>query len=112
MKDPKSNVRYLGFQALPNGSRKLDFSFARRDRSLQMISVRASHDLFIGPGHMAIQECVAICYETLKSHIAGCSDVFPTSINLTPADVAQHRKPSKGAGRKSSPYTKSGIGDS
>lgn len=101
MKDPKSSVRYLGFHALPNGSRRLDFSFARPDRSVQMISIEATHDLF-GPGHMAIQDCVGICYETLKGRIAGGSEAFPASIRLTPADIAQHRRPSKGSAQRKS----------
>ena len=94
MGDPKSNVRYLGFHPLPDGSRRLDFSFSLPDKSLRLISVEASHDLFTGPDHMAIQECVGICYEALKFRVPGYSEFCPASITLTPADVAQHRKPS------------------
>jgi hypothetical protein len=103
MKVSKASVRYLGFQALLNGSRRLDFSFAHPDRSVQTVSVEAACDLFSGPDHMAIQECVGICYETLKSRIAGCLDVFPESITLTPDDIARHRKPAKGAGNRRKP---------
>jgi hypothetical protein len=100
MKDPKSTVRYLGFQAFPDGSRQFDFSFSRPDASLQMICVKAPFDLFSGPGHMAIQECAGICYETLKCRIVGCLGTVPPSISLTSADVAQHRKPAKIVGRR------------
>ena len=103
MKDPNPTVRYLGFQALPDGSRRFDFSFSRPDASLQMISVKAPFDLFSGPGHMAIQECAGICYETLKCLVVGCSGTFPASITLTSADVAQHRKPAKAAGSRPNP---------
>lgn len=95
MRDPSSSVRYLGYRPMPNGSRRLDFSFVRQDQSVRFISVDASKDLFIGPEHMAIQECVGICYETLKFRVAGCSDELPNSINLTPTDVAQHRHQGK-----------------
>jgi hypothetical protein len=47
MMDPKSTVRYLGFQALKDGS--LDAS--------KLIPVGASYDLFSGPNQIAIQEC-------------------------------------------------------
>jgi hypothetical protein len=100
MKDPNPTVRYLGFQALPDGSRRFDFSFLRSDASLQMISVKAPFDLFSGPSHMAIQECAGICYETLKCRIVGCLGTVPPSISLTSADVAQHRRPAKIAGRR------------
>ena len=99
MKDPKSTVRYLGFQVLLDGTRRLDFSFCRRDASLQLISIEAPNDLFSGAEHMAIQECAGICYETLKC-VVGCSETVPAFIRLTPADVAQHRKPAKTAGRR------------
>lgn len=102
MKDPKSTVRYLGFHALLDGSRRFDFSFSRRDASLQLISIEAPYDLFSGPDHMAIQECAGICYETLKC-VVGCSETVPASIKLTSADVAQHRKPAKAAGRRPNP---------
>jgi hypothetical protein len=99
MRDPAASIRYVGFHALSNGGRRLDFTFARADKSLQMVSVEASRDLFSGPGHMAIQECAGICYETLKCRVAGESEGFPHAIKLTPADVAQHRKSTGGPGR-------------
>jgi len=99
MKDPKSTVRYLGFQALKDGSRRFDFSFSGADASLKLISVEAPNDLFSGPGHIAIQECAGICYETLKC-LVDCSGTVPASISLTSADVAQHRRPAKTAGRQ------------
>jgi len=100
MKEPKVSVRYLGFQSMSDGSRRLDFSFSGPDASQYVISVDASHDLFAGPGHMSIQECPGICYETLKCHVAGYSATVPVSISLTSADVAQHRKTGKAVGRR------------
>src|SRR5947208_16424065 len=99
MKDPKSTVRYIGFEVLKDGSRRFDFSFAGRDASLQTISVKAPHGLFSGPDHMAIQECAGICYETLKCRVVGASGIVPVSISLTSADIAQHRKLPKTAAR-------------
>ena len=99
MKDPKSTIRYLGFQALKDGSRRFDFSFSASDASLKLISVEAPHDLFSGPNHIAIQECAGICYETLKCRVVGCTGTVPASINLTAADVAKHRRPMKAGGR-------------
>jgi hypothetical protein len=95
MKDPKSSVRYLGFQALKDGSRRFDFSFSGPDASSTLISVEAPYDLFSGPNHIAIQECAGICYETVKCRVIGCSGTAPAAISLTSADVAQHRRPAK-----------------
>lgn len=100
MKDPKSTIRYLGFQALSDGGRRFDFSFTRPDASLQSISVKAASELFFGPNHMAIQECAAICLATLKTRVLGTAVTVPASIKLTSEDVAQHRKPGKTSGRR------------
>jgi hypothetical protein len=100
MKDPKITVRYLGFYTLTDGGRGFDFSFSGPDLSQHLISVEAPHDLFAGPDHMFIQECPSICYETLKCYLAGCSAMVPVSISLTPADVAQYRKPRKSVGHR------------
>ena len=99
MRDPKSNIRYVGFQALSNGSRRFDFSFTQADGSLHMISVEAGRTFFSGPDQVALQECAGICYETLKCQVAGHSDRLPRSVSLTAADVAQHRKVGKVRGR-------------
>jgi hypothetical protein len=100
MKEPKVIIRYLGFQTMSDGSRRLDFSFSGRDACQHVISVEASHDLFAGPDHMSIQECPGICYETLKCHIAGCSTTVPACIRLSSADVGQHRRSGKTVGRR------------
>jgi len=103
MKDPAASLRYIGFKAHSDGGRRLNFSFARPDKTLQLISVEAPQNLFSGPHQMAIQECAGICYETLKCVVADCSDVFPASICLTASDVAKHRKPSKTSGHPRTP---------
>jgi hypothetical protein len=100
MKAPKFTVRYLGFQALKDGSRRFDFSFSGPDASLKLISVEASWDIFSGPNQIAIQECPGICFETLKCRVIGCSGTVPDAITLTSADVAQHRRLAKIAGRR------------
>src|SRR5947208_15073294 len=100
MKDPKVTVRYLGFQALSDGSRRFDFSFSRSDSYLQLISVRAPYLLFSGPNHVAIQECAGICYETLTWRVVGCCGIVSVSISLTPGEIAHHRKLRKTAVRR------------
>ena len=97
MKEPKISVRYLGFHAMSDGSRRFDFSFSGPDASQHVVSVDAPHALFAGPDHMSIQECPGICYEALKCHVAGSSSTVPVLINLTSADIALHRKLGKTA---------------
>jgi hypothetical protein len=103
MKDPKTTLRYMGFRTLPSGARCLDFSFAVSQTDRQQITVEATEDLFSGPERMALQECAGICYETLKYRVIGCFVTVPSTISLTSADVSQHRKHEKAAGRTARP---------
>jgi len=100
MKEGKYTVRYLGFHALSDGGRGFEFAFSRSNADLQLVSVEASLSLLSGPGHMAIQECAGICYETLKCLVANGSETMPASISLTSEDVAQHRKQARPNGRR------------
>ena len=103
MRDPKSSVRYLGCETLPDGGRRLDFSFAGVNNPVRYISVKASADLFSGPDHLSIQECTGICFETVKYRVVGEREAIPDSIKLTSSDIAQHRKPEKTTRRRTTP---------
>jgi len=95
MNDHKSTIRYLGYRALPDGGRGFDFSFALGSAKATMITIDAPMSFFQGPDHIAIQEAAGICYETLKFRIQTEEAVPPERFDLTPADVAQHRRAGK-----------------
>ena len=95
LKDPKSTLGHLAFQALDHGSGGLEFSFSGPDPAQKRISVETPHDLFSGPENIATQECADIYYLILKRRVIGRSRTVPASINLTSADVARHRRPVK-----------------
>jgi hypothetical protein len=100
MNDSKSIVRYLGYRSLPGGGRGFDFSFAHGGAKPTMITIDASPAFFQGPDRIAIQEASGICYETLKHRIQRDSACPPGHFDLTPADVAQHRKITKAFGSR------------
>jgi len=100
MKDPSASVRYLGFRSTPGGGRQLDFTFTGPGASTESITVKISSDLLVGPDHMTLQECAAICFETLKGRLVGGNAGLPSSIKLTPEDISQHRKLGKTPGRR------------
>jgi len=90
VKADKLTIRYLGFELLAGGGRKLNFSIAQGTEDLQTVCVEAHRDLFSGPVHMAIQECAGICCETIRRCI-GSEDRLPTRLQLTAADVSEFR---------------------
>jgi hypothetical protein len=102
MKAAKSTLRYIGFHALKDGARTLEFSLSGRDGSVKFISVETPVDLFSGPDRISIQECAGICYETLKCRFGESIDAIPNTISLTSADVVEHRKSGKSTRRNHS----------
>lgn len=99
MKD-KATVRYVGYRTLADGGRGFDFSVALTGEESKLITIEASAALFQGPGRIAIQEGAGICYETLRSRIDADPTIPPQAFSLNLADVAQHRKTTRPAGRR------------
>jgi len=94
MKDPKSTVRYLGFQALKDGSRRFDFSFSGPglpETDLRRPPVR--YPLWTKPyRETGVRRHLL---RDVKCRVIGCSGTVPHVIGLTSADVSQHRRPAK-----------------
>jgi hypothetical protein len=100
MNDHKSTIRYIGYRSLPDGGRGFDFSFALGYAKATMVTIDAPISFFRGPGHIAIQEAASICYETLKFRAQTNETIPPERFDLTPADVAQHRRAGKDSAKR------------
>jgi len=90
MKAARFTVRYLGFQPLPQGGRRLNFSVTDPAENLRAIFVDASSALFSGPSQLAIQECAGICSDLIRS-VAAAADPMPTQLQLSAVDVSNYR---------------------
>jgi hypothetical protein len=100
MNDHKSTIRYLGHRSLPDGGRGFHFSFAPPGVKATTVTIDASIAFFQGPDHIAIQEAAGICYETLKFRVQTEEANPPERFDLTAADVAQHRRATKGTANR------------
>ncbi len=100
MNDSKSTVRYIGYRTLHDGGRGFDFSCAYGAAKPSVITVEASSAFFQGPDRIALQEAAGICYETLKSRLQTNATGAADRLDLTSADVAQHRKTTKPVGSR------------
>jgi hypothetical protein len=101
MSDNKSTIRYLGHRSLPDGGRGFDFSCALGSAKATLVTIDAQIAFFQGPNQIAIQEAAGICYETLKCRTQTPEATPPDRFDLTPADVAQHRRSGRDpAGRR------------
>lgn len=100
MSDPKTTVRYLGYRSLSNGGRGFDFSHALGTAEPIVITIEAPFALFQGPDRIALQEAAGICYETVKCLVKANPTSIFDRLDLTPADVAQHRDHRKSFGKQ------------
>ena len=100
MSDPKSTVRYLGYRSLLNGGRGFDFSYVLGTAEPMVITIEAASGLFQGPDRIALQEAAGICYETMKCRLKSQPTSAFDRLDLTPADVAQHRRATKVSGSR------------
>src|SRR5262245_10214495 len=90
MKAERFTVRYLGFQPLPQGGRRLSFSVTDPAEDIRTIFVDASSTLFSGPSQLAIQECAGIGSDAIR-RAAAAADPLPTYLQLTAVDVSNYR---------------------
>jgi len=100
MSDPKSTVRYLGYRSLLDGGRGFDFAYVLGTAEPMVITIEAPFTLFRGPDRIALQEAAGICYETVKCRLKSNPTSTFDRLDLTPADVAQHRRATKVSGSR------------
>jgi hypothetical protein len=100
MSDPKWSVRYLGYRTLSNGGRGFDFSYTVGTAKPTVITIEAASAFFQGIDRIALQEAAGICYETVKCHLRTNPTSMSDRLDLTPADVAQHRTITKISGSR------------
>jgi hypothetical protein len=102
-KEPRQNIRYLGFETTPDGGRRFDFSITARGQN----SVRVTLDIpglaFTGENRISYQESAKICYEKLRGLLeadSGAPNVsIPLQINITRDDIARLRHIPRGRAR-------------
>jgi len=101
MKDSNRMIHYQGFQSIPGGGRRLQFSVDESHEATATFSISISGSFFTGPGKISFQESAGICRTMLlKSLDAGTLD-GPSAgktaqLELTSVDVAQFRESPRG----------------
>jgi hypothetical protein len=104
-KEPRQNIRYLGFETTRDGGRRFDFSITAQGHN----SVRVTLDIpglaFTGQNRISYQESAKICYEKLRglleSDAAAATFSIPVHIDITREDIAKLRHIPRGRARPS-----------
>jgi hypothetical protein len=98
MKDPKQNIRYLGFESVADG-RRFDFSITSPGDEATPVSLEIPALMFTGANKITFQESAKICYEKLRVLLEREKIETPLRIKLTGDDIAQFRHIPRGRPR-------------
>jgi hypothetical protein len=98
MKDPKQNIRYLGFESTEDG-RRFDFSITGVGKEARRVSLVIPSPMFTGANKITFQESAKICYEKLRVLIERNKIEEEARIQLTGDDIAQFRHIPRGRPR-------------
>jgi hypothetical protein len=85
------NIRYLGFEALAPGGRRLQYAITSREFPTRQASVSIPADAFSGPKRVTFQEGATIGYEKLRQELDAGAALDPLSFELSPDDIERFR---------------------
>lgn len=98
----KLNIRYLGFESVSDGSRRLTFFVTSPGRDPSRVTFDIPSRAFSGEQRISFQESAAVCYEKLKDLIEREEEVRDKlHFNLTDNDIQQFRPRGRRAAARS-----------
>lgn len=88
----KLTIRYLGFESIADGSRRLTFFVTTSGHEPSHVTFDIPSRAFIGEQKISFQESAAVCYEKLK-HLVEREDGVRDKghFKLTDIDIEQFR---------------------
>jgi hypothetical protein len=98
-KDPKQNIRYLGFESIEDGARRFDFAITETGQQSTRVSLVIPALMFTGANRISFQESAKICYEKLRVLLEREKIEAPLRIRLTGDDIAEFRHVPRGRPR-------------
>jgi hypothetical protein len=87
----KYNIRYLGFESMPDGGRRLDFSITSTGDTPRRASFEIPSGAFNGTNRVTFQEAAALCYEKLRSEIGHDQALSILHFRVTQGDIETFR---------------------
>jgi hypothetical protein len=94
MKDmTKYNIRYVGFESLADGSRRLNYAITAQGTPARSASLVIPGSAFHGPARVTFQDSSAICYEKLRHELDAQVEPLNDSwtMTLTAEDIELYR---------------------
>jgi hypothetical protein len=101
----KYNIRYVGFESLPDGGRRLDYAITAPSAPARSASIHIPAAAFMGPGRVTFQESATIGCEKIRRELELGIDSeapaqLPSSMTLSAEDIEQFRPRKRAAGKR------------
>jgi hypothetical protein len=97
----KYNIRYVGFESLADGGRRLDYAITSQGEPPRYARIQISASAFSGAGRVTFQESATICYEKLRRELEMQAEPQNSiAFTLTPEDIDRFRPRRRAAGKK------------
>jgi hypothetical protein len=98
----KLNIRYLGFESMKDGGRRLRFSLTAPARSVTRVEFDIPSNAFNGENRITFQEAAALCYEKLRDVLERQQEIQDSHLfQLTDQDIRDFRPRGRRAAARS-----------
>jgi hypothetical protein len=97
----KYNIRYVGFESLADGGRRLNYAITAQGAPARTASIHIPPTAFTGAGRVTFQESATIGCEKIRSELESHAEPQnPVTLTLTPEDIEQFRPRRRAAGKR------------
>jgi len=97
----KFNVRYVGFESLADGARRLNYAVTAQGALARTASIHIPSSAFAGAGRVTFQESATIGCEKIRSELENQRDLQNSmTFTVTPEDIEQFRPRRRAAGKR------------
>jgi len=97
----KYNIRYVGFESLADGGRRLDYAITAPGAPPRSASINIPAAAFSGPARVTFQESATIGCEKIRHEVEGQTEPQAlVPMTLSAEDIEQFRPRRRAAGKR------------
>jgi hypothetical protein len=98
----KYNVRYVGFESLPDGGRRVDYAITAQATPARSASIHVPASAFTGPNRLTFQEIATIGCEKIRHELETQPEIQITGcVTLSAEEIEEFRPRKRAAGKRS-----------
>jgi hypothetical protein len=96
----KYNIRYVGFESLADGGRRLDYAITAQGAPARSASIHIPAAAFTGPTRVTFQESATIGCEKIRRELETDPEIQFSTVTLSTEDIEEFRPRKRAAGKR------------